>query len=178
MRYSPIVAILRRCFAANYLLAFAFSVIFAGAATLISYMSNSRLPPELKATPETHAAIAGAKKEHSKNAVGKKHAELRARRDKVHVEKEEFQAGEADDPDARLNWFWFQRMYPFDDIPAGARRRAWESLPLRGKAAGFRATLDARPLLDQHRQRPHFPTTEGLRPDESMQLQSRLLILR
>ena len=45
----------------------------------------------------------------------------------------EFAAGEADDPDARANWFWFQRTYPFNEIPDGARRRAWESLAARGK---------------------------------------------
>src|SRR5438552_14586288 len=34
-----------------------------------------------------------------------------------------------DDPDARAKWFMFQRQYPFNEIPAGARRQAWDSVP-------------------------------------------------
>ncbi|MEK6280496.1 MAG: DUF4214 domain-containing protein [Acidobacteriota bacterium] len=47
--------------------------------------------------------------------------------------KQESAAGEADDPDGRLNWFWFQRTYPFSEIPSDARRIAWQSIPPRNK---------------------------------------------
>ena len=50
--------------------------------------------------------------------------------------KMEFAAGEADDPEGRSNWFWFQRKYPFDEVPAGMRRRAWDSLP-QGDKRGY-----------------------------------------
>ncbi len=29
----------------------------------------------------------------------------------------------------RQEWFWFQRTYPFDEVPEGARQRAWENRP-------------------------------------------------
>ena len=35
---------------------------------------------------------------------------------------------DADDPDGRADWFTYQRAYPFEAIPADARRRAWEAL--------------------------------------------------
>jgi photosystem II stability/assembly factor-like uncharacterized protein len=41
------------------------------------------------------------------------------------VEAQMSSAGE--DPEARGEWFTFQRLYPHDSIPADARRRAWES---------------------------------------------------
>src|SRR5437764_8198822 len=44
--------------------------------------------------------------------------------------------GEADDPEGRANWFMYQRMYPFDSVPDGARRRAWKEVLSRGE--GFR----------------------------------------
>src|SRR6185503_652231 len=34
------------------------------------------------------------------------------------------QAAESDDPDARSDWFTFQRTYPAGSIPADARRKA------------------------------------------------------
>ena len=46
---------------------------------------------------------------------------------------EGFEKPEADDPDGRLNWFWYQRFYPFNEIPANVRRLAWESIPRRNK---------------------------------------------
>src|SRR5947208_16625051 len=41
--------------------------------------------------------------------------------------------GEADDPEGRANWFMYQRMYPFDKVPDGARRRAWDEVLSRGE---------------------------------------------
>ena len=41
---------------------------------------------------------------------------------------------ESDDADKRENWFYAERAYPFGEIPADARRRAWESRPGRGKS--------------------------------------------
>ena len=41
-------------------------------------------------------------------------------------EDEEF---EADDADKRHNWFYAERAYPFGEIPADARRKAWEARP-------------------------------------------------
>src|SRR6266550_7069112 len=143
MRYSPRVSILRRCFATHYILAFVFSLTLAGAATLLFYVSIARLPLESKATPDGHGVLAAAETLHSKSAAGKRHDEARSRRNPGRVEKEEFQPGEADDPDARLNWFWFQRTYPFNEIPVGGRRQAWETLPLHDKTAGFREILGA-----------------------------------
>ena len=57
----------------------------------------------------------------------------------------EFAAGEADDPDGRWNWFWFQRAYPFDEIPAGVRRSAWESLPRRDKMTDLNPGILSQP---------------------------------
>lgn len=37
-------------------------------------------------------------------------------------------ADEFEDVDGRNDWFTYQRTYPFDAIPADARRRAWDSL--------------------------------------------------
>ena len=41
--------------------------------------------------------------------------------------------GLPDDPEGRESWFMFQRMYPFNEIPARARSRAWDSVPARDK---------------------------------------------
>src|SRR5215467_324793 len=35
-----------------------------------------------------------------------------------------------EDVDARDNWFWRQRMYPFDVLPDQARERAWAARPV------------------------------------------------
>jgi len=45
----------------------------------------------------------------------------------------EFAKGEADDPEGRHNWFWYQRVYPFNEVPSNLRRLAWESIPRREK---------------------------------------------
>ncbi|MEK6337078.1 MAG: Calx-beta domain-containing protein [Acidobacteriota bacterium] len=140
MRYRPRISILRWYFTPNCLLAFAFFVILAGAVTLLFFMSGSLLRLESKATPETPTAIASAKKVNSKKAARKQHDEVRMKPDGIQVEKEEFPEGEADDPDARLNWFWFQRMYPFDEIPSSIRRRAWDTLSQREKYAALNQT--------------------------------------
>ncbi len=49
------------------------------------------------------------------------------------------EAGTEEDPDARAKWFMEQRMYPFDSIPASARRRAFEEVLARGKGLGPKA---------------------------------------
>jgi uncharacterized protein (TIGR03437 family) len=36
---------------------------------------------------------------------------------------------EHDDAEGRLDWFFFQRAYPFDDVPEDGRRRAWLARP-------------------------------------------------
>ena len=35
-----------------------------------------------------------------------------------------------EDVEGRENWFWFQRMYPFNDLPDDARRKAWDARPI------------------------------------------------
>ena len=35
-----------------------------------------------------------------------------------------------EDVERRENWFWSQRMYPFDDLPDDARRKAWDARPI------------------------------------------------
>ena len=35
-----------------------------------------------------------------------------------------------EDVAGRENWFWFQRTFPFNDLPDDARRRAWDSRPI------------------------------------------------
>ena len=93
------------------------TLVFSGSAQV-----SSRKP---KASRAVRASTTRARKV-ATNKITKK--------DRDAGEKEtEFAAGEADDPDGRSNWFWFQRMYPFDEIPVGARRTAWESLPHRDK---------------------------------------------
>ncbi|HEX4899052.1 MAG TPA: hypothetical protein VFV61_00890, partial [Pyrinomonadaceae bacterium] len=42
---------------------------------------------------------------------------------------------EGDNVEGRQSWFMFQRLYPFRTLPTEARRRAWESRPLRAKSA-------------------------------------------
>lgn len=53
---------------------------------------------------------------------------------------EESEAGEAvkleEDPDARSDWFIFQRTYPFDRLPVDARQRAYELRPRRAQPRG------------------------------------------
>src|SRR5437868_6333920 len=39
---------------------------------------------------------------------------------------------EADEPEGRANWFMYQRMYPFETVPADARRRAFDEVRARG----------------------------------------------
>ena len=110
---------IRYCFLFTLLAALAcFStLIFSGSAQVSSRKSN--------ASRASRASSTSAKKVAAKKTNKK---------DRDAGEKEtEFAAGEADDPDGRSNWFWFQRMYPFDEIPVGARRTAWESLPRRDK---------------------------------------------
>ncbi len=42
------------------------------------------------------------------------------------------QRREADDPEGRASWFMYQRMYPFNSVPDGARRAAWDDATARG----------------------------------------------
>ncbi len=41
-----------------------------------------------------------------------------------------------DDPTSRANWFMYQRMYPFDEVPEGARRAALDEVLSRGQGLG------------------------------------------
>jgi len=43
---------------------------------------------------------------------------------------------EGDDPYGRESWFMYQRMYPFDKVPDGGRRRAFEEVKSRGEGFG------------------------------------------
>ena len=52
----------------------------------------------------------------------KRRVELAASNESRYAEKE----FEGDDPDGRANWFLYPRMYPFDKVPANARRRAFD----------------------------------------------------
>lgn len=49
-----------------------------------------------------------------------KHTPRRAEEEESHATNE--------DPEARRDWFTFERTYPFDELPAEARRTAWEAL--------------------------------------------------
>ncbi|MCA1614030.1 MAG: hypothetical protein LC800_07740, partial [Acidobacteria bacterium] len=65
---------------------------------------------------------------------------------------------ESDDADKRENWFYFERAYPSGEIPADARRRAWESRP--GREKGGKALP-----LSQSVWMPIGPApTEGIAP--------------
>jgi photosystem II stability/assembly factor-like uncharacterized protein len=52
----------------------------------------------------------------------------------VPMEKdEELERGEEHDVEDRNDWFFYQRAYPFNEIPEDARRKAWESVVGKGK---------------------------------------------
>src|SRR6185295_11337886 len=55
---------------------------------------------------------------------------LKSRLERFEAEREfdEPQPAEGDDPDARSDWFTFQRTYPTDSIPADARRNAFAAV--------------------------------------------------
>lgn len=40
-----------------------------------------------------------------------------------------------DDPDGRANWFMYQRMYPFDAVPDGAREAAFDEMKRQGESS-------------------------------------------
>ncbi len=54
----------------------------------------------------------------------------------VRMSESEPAAGDADDPDARAEWFMYQRRYPFKDVPEGGRRRALDEVLARGDRLG------------------------------------------
>lgn len=45
-------------------------------------------------------------------------------------EREREKPGIAEDVEGRENWFWQQRMYPFDELPVEAREKAWAARPI------------------------------------------------
>jgi photosystem II stability/assembly factor-like uncharacterized protein len=59
---------------------------------------------------------------------------LRGGVDQAYAERDEYGSeeydapGAGDDPEGRANWFMYQRMYPFDDVPEGARNAAFEEM--------------------------------------------------
>jgi hypothetical protein len=59
------------------------------------------------------------------NRFGRGLAELNMERERER-EGIEPTAGDDDDPEGRENWFMYQRQYPFDQVPEGARRLALE----------------------------------------------------
>ena len=111
----------------RYCLLFALLATLACFSTLVFSGSAQVSLRKSKVSPAARASTTRAKKPATKKTAKKD-------RDADAGNKEtEFAAGEADDPEGRSNWFWFQRMYPFDEIPESARRRAWDSLPRRDK---------------------------------------------
>ena len=141
----------RYCFLFTLLAALAcFStLVFSGSAHVWSRKS--------KASRAGHASTTTPRKAATKRITKKD-------RDAGNKETE-FAAGEADDPDGRWNWFWFQRMYPFDEIPEGARRRAWDSLPRRDKTDLNSASLSQtglEPMSTVWSPIGPAPTTSGL----------------
>ena len=105
--------------------------VLACFSALLFDLSIDVLSQSSKQERARRAATARAKKVHAKAS---------AKRNRDNADKaNEPVAGEADDPDARLNWFMFQRMYPFNEIPAGARRLAWDAVPRRDKQANIEA---------------------------------------
>jgi photosystem II stability/assembly factor-like uncharacterized protein len=70
-----------------------------------------------------------------KNKQREREERAERKRGKKRDAREAFDEGreegeEGEDPDARLNWFFYQRMYPTMTLPVEARRRAWEARPL------------------------------------------------
>ncbi|HEV7858638.1 MAG TPA: DUF4214 domain-containing protein [Pyrinomonadaceae bacterium] len=63
-------------------------------------------------------------------------------RHKITTEQEsrEAESKEMDQPEGLRRWFMFQRSYPFDSVPAEARRRAWDSRPSKGRGIEAEAT--------------------------------------
>jgi photosystem II stability/assembly factor-like uncharacterized protein len=59
-------------------------------------------------------------------------------------EEEAGASGGGEDVEGRQKWFYYKRAYPFGEIPAGARRLAWESRPI-GDKGGLRAR-DVQPM--------------------------------
>lgn len=66
-----------------------------------------------------------AKKKSSKPAAKKSLRQYGDRDFDAPQESSELEA----DPEKRMEWFMQERMYPFNEIPADGRRRAWESRP-------------------------------------------------
>jgi photosystem II stability/assembly factor-like uncharacterized protein len=67
-----------------------------------------------------------------------------------------------DDPEARSDWFLFQRAYPSDSIPPDARLQAWQSIPrLRAESITPQATPGWR-AIGPAPTRPFFPGNWGL----------------
>ena len=73
--------------------------------------------------------------EPGENERAREGSSFESRRERFEYEREEEeeqefgepQSAEGDDPDARNDWFTFQRTYPTDSIPADARRNALEA---------------------------------------------------
>src|SRR5437667_3896125 len=61
-------------------------------------------------------------------AAAKSRTRFRVRRAK-RLNMPRYQSDEGEDVEGRLNWFMFQRSYPFNSVPGEARRRAWEMRP-------------------------------------------------
>ena len=83
-----------------------------------------------------------------------------------------------DDPNGRADWFMYQRMYPFDKVPDGARRlHSKRSL---GAVRALDPLVPGRrgPGSDLFRPPRHFRLTEVLRQAASMRLLYRPQILR
>ncbi|HLM58759.1 MAG TPA: hypothetical protein VK422_21830, partial [Pyrinomonadaceae bacterium] len=78
------------------------------------------------------AALAGGRQRGARQKVARKPAaRTKSRRPPVPPPPARAQApGESeveDDAGGRSEWFMYKRAFPFDSIPAGARREAWEA---------------------------------------------------
>ncbi|MCA1816133.1 MAG: glycoside hydrolase, partial [Acidobacteria bacterium] len=94
---------------------------------------------EAKSRAKSHGRARVAAAANAKSRVAKRSAKA-AREDREESERYDVpgdgEEGEGDNFEKREEWFRFQRAYPFADIPADARRQAWESRPRGGGVGG------------------------------------------
>ncbi|HYW69854.1 MAG TPA: hypothetical protein VE961_02395, partial [Pyrinomonadaceae bacterium] len=70
------------------------------------------------------------KKRHSKQQTSRPAAERLNKKPGLRREERRENEPVTEDVEGRENWFWHQRMYPFDELPENAREKAWASRPI------------------------------------------------
>ncbi len=98
---------------------------------LLVFGSVINFTADIQAKPQTSKTTKAKNKapHFNKKTVAKLQKNLKKLAPKIDDDEKEPQASEAgEDPDARQKWFTFERTYPFDSIPADARREAFDSI--------------------------------------------------